>query len=190
MDVTDRNVAQPAKQLLNTRLPENVFDAELKIPSTAVSVRYPNRGFYGFGSSIVTINGIDPSSDFKKSIRIQPTGPYGEGNSSEYVTVNAGGIKKLGRNERLDTLVDSIMQDWPNYVSKENQMYVEIEGHRFFIYRELESETIWQAVTTYDGAAVGISLAYSDRDGSYVSRLADEHNNELFLQILSHLKFE
>jgi hypothetical protein len=174
-------------------LPENVFDAEVAIPGTSVSLSYPARGFYGLGVAKRTFTNGDNGSS-PEGVRLGVTVPYDPEKGSEFVTVDAMVVRSLSSGETIEDYVDALLSSLDKNSNDYQYMkafgqYRNINSHDFFTYKVTESVWYLSASTIVNGKVINISLAYTPTDGAE-SKAAYENNDQLFLQILSHLKFE
>jgi hypothetical protein len=164
-------------------LPDNVFDASIKVTETPMTFYYPSKGFYGLGASLETSRGL----------RIDPTAPHNPQKNSEYIIITAGG--DYFPNRTLKDFVGDLKNE--PFVTQRfrSSIYETINGREFYVYRlESDANVILDAVTVVNNRTAGVSMSYASTentpDGAIESKLAYEHNDELFQEILSHLKFE
>jgi len=171
------------------QLPLNVFDTETSIKNTTIKFSYPKVGFFGLGAKINREEpwhspvGTDPVPPVNMVVvdSAEPHNDWGVPLISLTVSGQALDSKKNLR----DVIAGSTDGD------KREGVYAVINGHEFHINRLPYAgvEATWSAVSVGKKEIVGVMLnAIPGNDST--SYTAYENSHLLFLQILSHLKFE
>jgi hypothetical protein len=180
----------PKKQVT---IPDNVFDAKVQIPGSSAWLSYPEKGFYGLGAALSTTKTADASGTPSTYLTISTKAPYDLNKGSEYITLTASGIRRPA-GETLQKYMSSFDMRSYGAAGIASGSYQAINGHEFFVYKSAESVTTWDAYTMVNGLAIGVSIncmssGYIPAD-ALESKLAFEHNDQLFLEILSHIEFK
>ena len=171
-------------------LPGNVFDTTYPIPGTSASFSYPKKGFYGLGAVVDSYPAEDPGDSVTKSVMVRTTAPYDSERGSEFVTLTIGVNQHFSKDTTFQQFVDSFdPQGIEAQYATINGTYKTINNHEFFVDQVMEDVTVWNAYTLLDGNLVSIIFAYKLGDGAE-SQAAYLYNDQLFLQILSHITFD
>jgi hypothetical protein len=169
-------------------LPRNDFDASVGVPGSSVVVYYPKGGFYGQGVKIYPELG-DKGQGEVGGVGIVPD----VGRDEESLSSLSVGVRSL--NEPL-TLKDALEQNLlaPMIVATRDMefgSYVSVGGNEFFVAKDSAHPTInlWRAIATNNDEIITVAFTVTDGLDSF-SHSAFRNSDQLFLQILSHLKFE
>jgi len=187
----DKPLVSPTPQNSAPRLPETTFDSTATIPGTRLSFSYPSKGFYGIGADLKTFTYADGSASGNHTeVTVQSTAPYAYERGSEFVTLWVVARNRRSEEKILEDVVNAFD---PNSI---NGQYAKLTGEyrtfndqKFFVMKAAEDVTTWSALTLLDDDAIWISLAYKATDGAE-SQAAYEHNDQLFIDILSRVKVE
>jgi hypothetical protein len=170
----------------STSLPQNIFDATKSIPGTSVSVAYPKDGFYGVGANPVLTDGhIAVQGDILPNtlgrLSISPTKP----NSDTFFSVGIFGAEK---GETLKSVVSNIVPPKLQEVGS----YITIAGHEYFVYQAISgtNDGGWVGISVGQKEVIDASWSYYLEDGSAAAVTQFRNNDQLFLQILSHVNFK
>jgi hypothetical protein len=171
-------------------LPTTVFDLTETIPGTHASFSYPSRGFYGLGNMFYRLTSdqkINPG--LISGTKINPALPYVPEKGSEFVVLNVSlyeNKSNLTPEDWVANFPDGVLD---KVYAKSNGRLVTMGGHQFFIYKTTEGPTSWSAYATSKEGMVSVSLAYTSSESAESLR-AYTYNDQLFLQIISHVEFE
>jgi hypothetical protein len=167
-------------------LPSNDLDATVNIPGTQLMLPYPRTGFYGLGADVTTNDTVRRDGFTTKEVSIGTTAEYDAEKGSEYVTLDAVVMRRLKTDETLSTFVASLdPQSIEGQYAKSGTTET-FGGHDYFVFKSAEDVSVWTAYTVTGVNIVGITLAYKPTDESE-SVVADKNNEQLFLNILSHV---
>lgn len=154
---------------------------------TGITIFYPEAGFYGLGAKVVI---TEEDDDTVEELNIGTVEEFDATRAAEFVTLHMS-IKKTSSIETLEDAVDVIPSSgyYAAEYAEENGKYITVNNYEYFTYRVTESVTAWTALGVHNDFNFSVGLAYPNRD--YPESLAAyENNDELFLEILSNIKFE
>lgn len=167
-------------------LPENVFDEKINIENTSVSIFYPKHGFYGLGSEVFAapaMNEDEFHNNFLGRVTILPN----QESSQTYMPVELSiGVFGINESETLKQFINTI----PG-ITQKNGVFITINSHEFFVYHTMFGPISdgWRAISFDQKEIVDISLNFSHNYDAFSYSVFRE-GGQLFLQILSNLKFE
>jgi hypothetical protein len=168
-------------------LPQNVFDTVQTVMGTTVSVSYPKNGFYGFGTKI-SFPPITTISDFHSNplgiIMIQAGENASKTSAPADLSVGVYGVEK---GESLKGLVNNKLSN----EAKNNGTFVTVNGHEYFVYKNFFGPIngSWVAVSVGTKELVNVSFSFDNASDAF-SSTAFRNDDQLFLQILSHINFK
>lgn len=168
-------------------LPDNVMNSTYAIPNTSLSIAYPKNGFYGFGVNVLPEN-VDPERSELGGVGIIPnTNP----DIDRPVELSVG-VYELKNGDTLRGIIESGHLSTID-IGQENVSgsYLEVNNHEFFVYKRLDNDRLssWHAISVGKNEVVSLTFQFSLGNDAF-SYSAFRNDDQLFLQVISHIKFD
>jgi len=166
-------------------LPETVFDEAHPLGDSGITVKYPSNGFYGLGANV-----SEKSAELNLvgGVHVETAAPFEASRTAEFVTMDVS-LSKTDAGS-LEEIVEAIPpQSYDGQYAALNGTYVSVNGYRYFVYRVTEDVTVQIAFGLDGEHRIGVSLAYKRGDDPE-SLAAYQHNDELFMELLSNITYQ
>jgi hypothetical protein len=178
---------------------DNVFDATETIPGTSVSVAYPKNGFWGLGAVVderfSSPPGVPEAGEGSYgSLTINPDGSATE--KSSLLTLQVGASSRTTTKTLQEAVGSYSSVDGVDLNDARNLgTYVTINGHDFVVFKDPSGYMLpgpgsgWHALSFGRNEIVDVNFLFA-ADDTLLSQRNFRDDDQLFFQILSHLKFE